>query len=263
MSSPDVASPPTPTPTPGRLRTANLVVGAVHLAQAALILVLSNTFALPVVATYQDGPPGTAATGESFTLFDVRFGWAIAGFLALAAADHLLMAAPGINGWYERQLARGRNTARWVEYSVSASVMIVLICLLTGIDSVYALVAVFGVNVSMILFGLVMERINPDREHVDWWPFGFGCIAGITPWIAITIAIVGTQVEYSGVPGFVFAIFVSLFILFNCFALNQWLQYRRLGPWRNYRFGEAAYIVLSLVAKSALAWQVFGGTLAS
>jgi len=47
------------------------------------------------------------------------------------------------------------------------------------------------------------------------------------------------------------------------FALNQWLQYRRVGRWGDYLFGEYVYVALSLVAKSALAWQVFGGTLAS
>ena len=50
---------------------------------------------------------------------------------------------------------------------------------------------------------------------------------------------------------------------FNSFAVNQWLQYRQVGPWRSYAFGEKAYLVLSLVAKSALAWQIFGGSLAS
>ena len=33
--------------------------------------------------------------------------------------------------------------------------------------------------------------------------------------------------------------------------------------WRSYVFGEKAYLVLSLVAKSALAWQIFAGSLAS
>jgi hypothetical protein len=61
----------------------------------------------------------------------------------------------------------------------------------------------------------------------------------------------------------VYGIFVSLFILFNISALNQWLQYRRLGRWSDYLVGERAYITLSLVAKSLLAWQVFAGTLAS
>ena len=55
---------------------------------------------------------------------------------------------------------------------------------------------------------------------------------------------------------------MSLFVFFNVFAVNQWLQYRQVGRWRDYLVGERAYITLSLVAKSALAWQVFGGTLA-
>ena len=46
------------------------------------------------------------------------------------------------------------------------------------------------------------------------------------------------------------------------FALNQWLQYRRVGRWSSYAWGEKVYLVLSLVAKSALAWQIFGGSLA-
>ena len=54
-----------------------------------------------------------------------------------------------------------------------------------------------------------------------------------------------------------------MFLFFNSFALNQWLQYRRVGPWRSYAFGERSYLVLSLVAKSALAWQIFAGSLAS
>ncbi|MEP7089802.1 MAG: hypothetical protein ABI776_06795 [Nocardioidaceae bacterium] len=55
----------------------------------------------------------------------------------------------------------------------------------------------------------------------------------------------------------------SLFVFFMSFALNQWLQYRRIGRWDDYLHGEKVYLVLSLVAKSALAWQIFGGSLAA
>jgi hypothetical protein len=63
-------------------------------------------------------------------------------------------------------------------------------------------------------------------------------------------------------PTFVYAIIVSLFILFNIFAVNMWLQYRQIGPWRDYLVGEKAYILLSLTAKALLAWQVFAAVLA-
>ncbi len=82
------------------------------------------------------------------------------------------------------------------------------------------------------------------------------------PWLLIGIYIWSPSNDASP-PGFVYAIFVSLFVCFNSFALNMVLQYKRVGPWRDYLVGEGAYIVLSLTAKTALAWQVFGGTLAT
>jgi hypothetical protein len=59
----------------------------------------------------------------------------------------------------------------------------------------------------------------------------------------------------------VYGIIISLFVFFNTFAINQVLQYRQVGKWRDYLYGERVYITLSLVAKTALAWQVFSGAI--
>lgn len=256
------------------LRNWNLGVGSLHLVQAIVILLISSSFAIPVVATVQTGPPG-AAGSLSLTkqFFEFNFPIAIAIFLFLAAGDHLLMAIPPVRHWYEANLRRGVNYARWIEYSISASIMILLIGLLNGINNLYAMMAIFGVNAAMILFGLVMEQVNRDRTTVNWWPFILGCIVGIVPWIAITFALVtaatdstvidGVAANPDGVPAFVYAIVISLFLLFNCFAVNQWLQFRGRGRFADHLHGEKVYLVLSLVAKSALAWQIFGGTLAN
>jgi len=245
-----------------RLRWFNLIVGLVHLAQAIAIFAISNDFSLPVTASFLAGPPGTELS-ERETLFDIPVGPFVGVFLLLAAVDHLLMAAPGIWPWYRDNLRRGINQARWWEYSVSASIMIVLIALVTGISDIGALVAIFGVNAAMILFGLVMEQVNPDREHVNWTPFLLGCLVGAVPWLIIAYQIIGAENRATdgGVPTFVYGIFASLFLLFNSFAVNMVLQYRRVGRWRDFLFGEQAYIVLSLTAKTALAWQVFANTL--
>lgn len=242
------------------LRRWNLGVGGVHLAQAVAVVALSNGFAIPVVAAVQTGPPGTPLVEEA-TFFDLRFSYAIGLFLVLAAIDHLLVGTAA-RGWYEANLRRGINVARWAEYSVSASVMVVLIAMLTGVTDLYAIIGLIAANAAMIGFGYLMERVNQDREQLSWRPFVLGCVVGAVPWVVITIAIIVSSVEADGVPGFVYAIFVSLFLLFNCFAVNQWLQYRRRGRFADYLYGEKVYLVLSLVAKSLLAWQVFAGTLA-
>jgi hypothetical protein len=244
----------------GRLRLWNAALAVAHAAQGVAILVLANDTTIPITWSFIDGPP---ASGSQTTevLYDLPFGPAVAAFLFLAALDHGLMAAPRVHGWYERNLAQEVNPARWWEYSVSASLMIVLIAMLTGIRDVAALLALFGVNAAMILFGLVMERVNRPGAPVDWRPFVYGSVLGAVPWLAIAIQLGHSEAE-ADVPGFVFAIFVSLFVLFFSFAANMALQYLRVGPWRDYLFGERMYLVLSLVAKSVLAWQVFAGALA-
>ena len=242
-----------------RLRVWNASLAAVHAAQAALILALSNAFALPITISFMTGPPGTASTTN--TVYDLPIGPVVAVFLLLAALDHGLMAAPRIHGWYESNLRRERNPARWWEYSVSASLMIVLIAMYTGIGDLAALIAIFGVNATMILFGLAMEYANRPGSPVVWRPFLYGCIAGAVPWIAITVQIGYSQAQTGNVPAFVFGIFASLFVLFMSFAVNMALQYRRRGRWQSYLFGEQVYLLLSLTAKSLLAWQIFFPTL--
>jgi len=242
------------------LRRWNLGVGSAHLAQAVAILLLAGAVSLPVSIGYLTGPPGAGEYGGPQLLFDLRIDVAVAAFLLLAAIDHLSVGTWG-RRWYERQVVRGINPARWWEYSISASLMVVLIAMLAGVREGTALVALFGANAAMILFGLVMERVNLGREAVRWRPFVFGCIVGAVPWVAIALQLAVSQSRAS-VPGFVIGIFVSLLILFNSFAVNMWLHYRRIGPWSDPLFAEKAYVVLSLVAKSVLAWQVYGGALA-
>jgi hypothetical protein len=244
------------TPNLGRLRAYNLVMAALHAIQGVLMVALSNDFALPVTASFMEGPPGTI--GSTRELFTLPLGPAVAAFLFMSAAAHLIVAGPAWR-WYAAQLGHSRSSARWIEYAFSSSLMIVLIAMITGIADVAALLALFGVNASMILFGLLQEHYEePGRP--GWLPFIFGCIAGAVPWIAIGIYLwaPGSTAEP---PTFVYVIFVSLFLFFNSFAVNMVLQYRQVGPWRDYLFGEYVYVALSLVAKSALAWQVFANTL--
>ncbi len=239
------------------LRRWNLGLTVLHAAQAVGILLLGNGFAIAITSTYPSGPPGAEPPAPS-ALFDVSIGVAIAVFLFLAAADHLLTATAA-RGTYESDLRRGINRFRWIEYSVSATLMIVLIGFYFGVTDITAVIGVIGANVAMIFFGWLQERMNPPgRETTTMLPFWFGTVAGAAPWVAIVINFTGSD----GAPGFVVGIFFSLLVFFSSFALNQWLQYRGIGPWRSYAFGEKVYLVLSLVAKSALAWQIFGGSLA-
>ena len=244
----------------GSIRRYNLIAGFSHLVQMVAVLALANDFSLPIVARYMAGPPGSVFA-EPITLLDTPVGLTVAIFLGLSAFFHFLVASPQFFTRYAAGLAAQRNYFRWVEYSISSSVMIVLIAQICGVSDVVAIISLFGVNASMILFGWLQEKYEQPGNG-GWLPYIFGCIAGLVPWIAITFYVlaIGGPGDTKA-PAFVYGIVISLFVLFNTFAVVQYLQYKKVGKWSDYLRGEKTYITLSLVAKSALAWQIFASTL--
>ncbi len=252
------------------LRRLNLGAGLLHLASGIVMLILATDFTLPVTAFGLNGPPGTPVSeGDFRAIADVPLAPLAASFAFLSAFFHLLIISPGVFDRYVGELRHGRNRFRWVEYSLSSTLMILLIMLISGITDAAALIGVGFANISMILFGWIMEMVNRSdtdgggvNDQVWWTPFWFGCIAGAGPWLAFVAYLwINIAQGDEGPPGFVYGILVSIFVLFNCFAVNQWLQYRARGRFADYLFGERIYIVLSFVAKTALVWQVYANVL--
>jgi hypothetical protein len=240
-----------------RLRIWNIVVGIILAVQAVLMAILTNNFSIPVTATFLQGMPGTPSTLQN--IWSIQTGWGVFTFMAISAAALLLIASPWVFPWYKRNLLQNRNYGRWIEYFFSSSIMITLISQICGITDVAALMAIFGINASMILFGGIQEKYEQPGKP-SWIPFWYGSFAGIIPWIAIVVYMVSPGVSASP-PGFVYGIIVSYFVFFNSFAVNMVLQYKQIGPWKDYLFGEKVYIILSLSAKSLLAWLVFANIL--
>ena len=246
-----------------KLKRLNLIAGALHLASLVAILFLANDAKLPVTATYLTEAPGTGNFSDPINLFNLKIGYMVATFLALSAFFHFFIISPAMFSKYAAGLKNHINIFRWVEYSLSSTIMIIVILQLNGTADYIALMGIAGVNVSMILFGWLQEKYTTPGDG-DLLPFWFGCIAGIVPWLATLVNILSPKgPTESTTPGFVYGIVISLFIMFNCFAIVQYKQYKAQGKWANYLRGEKTYIVLSLVAKSLLAWQVFSGSLAS
>lgn len=233
--------------------------------------------------------------------FSINLGQTIATFLLLSALFHFIIILPSVYPWYLKNIKKEINYLRWYEYALSSSVMIFVIAILCNIKNAAILIPIIAINACMNLFGLSMEMYNSllksnskpitlvessydttgklieetktetTTYNTDWTNYIFGCFAGAIPWIVMGVYFF-TSINRLGnidelpdrvkdILKLVKFIFPSLFIFFNCFAINMYLQYRKVGPWKDYLFGEKVYIVLSLVAKSFLAWFIWGGTL--
>ena len=246
-------------------------MGGLHLLQGIAMLFLATTviqkigeFSPQITQNYLAFNPATSSLElESKVLFDLPFGILVASFLFISAVAHALISIPKkTNEKYNADLEKGINQFRWFEYSISSSIIIVLISTLFGIYDIASLVLIFIVNATMNLFGLVMEQMNSGKSKNDiiWGPFIWGAIAGIAPWSAILLYMFCNG-NFDQVPWFVWAIVGTYFVAFNTFPVNMILQYKKVGKWENYIYGERIYIVLSLVAKSILAWLVLFGAM--
>lgn len=245
----------------------NKIAGSIHCVQgllmfgAAIAVPGVKDFSLPLTLRYQqfDNATRSLTNGET-ALGEVQVGFFVPVFLLLSAAAHFIVV------WKREEYIAGINRSvnifRWYEYALSSSVMIWAIAMFFGVQDLATLILIFSTNASMNLFGLLMETGN-EREQGEplktWAPFWFGCWAGVPPWLVIIMYFVGGP-SVAEVPGFVYGILASYAFFFNTFPVNMVLQYKKIGKWADYRYGEMGYIVLSLLSKSLLAWLVFGGT---
>ncbi len=254
------------------LRKFNSAMAALHFIQAVLMLVLGlvitniKEFRIPLNFYFLSfNTEKMKLLLDSETIGNIPIGPFVSAFLFISAIAHFLVVLPRINRFYNSRLQNGINYFRWFEYALSSSVMIVIIAMLFGAQDLGTILLIVGLNATMNLLGLMMEIHNQTTERTNWTAFIIGSFAGAFPWAIILMYFLGSAVKTSGVveqiPWFVYAIFGTYFVLFNLFPVNMVLQYKKIGRWRNYLYGERAYIILSLVAKSLLAWIVFAGTL--
>lgn len=245
------------------LRRFNTIMGFLHLIQGIFMIVVSNGTTYPIFTNYLNFDVATRSLIPNTQLFyDLPFGPAVALFLLLSAVAHFYLATIGY-GRYVDNLKKGMNPIRFYEYALSSSLMIVLIGMLIGLWDLGAIILLFSLNATMNLFGIMMELHNQHTKKVNWTAFIYGSIAGFLPWVVIMLYFVGAVNSGDAKPPvFVYAIVPTLFVFFNIFAINMVLQYKKIGPWKDYLFGERAYIILSLSAKTVLAWLIWTGTLA-
>lgn len=244
------------------LRKMNRIAATLHFVQFVFMLAASfavksfRDFKLDITYVHWEmvEKKGLVSTNSSIGLLAI--GPFVSLFFLLSAVFQGITTVGKYNTIYNLDLSKGINRFRWYEYSISSSIMIVIIALLVGISDIGYLLQIFTCNMVMNFFGLLMEVENSGEEKVKTWrPFWFGSVCGATPWIAVFISLFSG----SSPPDFVYAIFFTYFVLFQTFPLNMTLQYKKVGKWVDYHYGELVYIVLSLVAKTLLGWLVFGG----
>lgn len=177
-----------------------------------------------------------------------------------------------LNNWerYEADLKKGLNRFRWIEYSLSASLIMTLLFLLWGNLDWTQVLGCFISNMLMCWFGDMHELMNSGKakDEVDWSAFWYGSLVGVTPWVMMIIEIVRIFkiFDSSVVPWWVWLFVLEYFLLFFTFPYTMFAQYSQWGKYDNSKYpllknggylqGERTYQWLSLITKSLILWQV-------
>jgi hypothetical protein len=151
---------------------------------------------------------------------------------------------------------------RFVEYSCSASVMLVGIALLTGITDVNELVCIFTLCAVTQLLGLLCELNMHTDQHYQ------AVLAHVAGWLTFVISygtiashyltsIYTTTRQDQLVPWWVHLIIISMSIMFSMFGFVQVARILLPDLCTAY-VAENLYVVMSLLTKTALGWMILG-----
>jgi hypothetical protein len=246
------------------LKKFNFKMSLAHFVQGTIMVLLAvfitdlQDFQPEILANYMSLSEAGEVITVSKVLFKLPFAFVTTGFIFLSAFFHLLIVI--FNKTYMNQIKRGYNKFRWFEYALSSSLLIVLLAILFGVRDIQSLTIIFIANAVMNLLGLEMELQHQFFLTKRFSAYNLGWIIGLAPWAVIMMYLIFSP-GLDLIPWFAWASIIAYFAFFNSFALNMFLQYKRIGKWKDYVFGERVYVWLSLIAKSTIAWIVFSGAI--
>ena len=250
-----------------QFHTWNVWLAILFTVQAAAILLLSATHDVTITASYL--APNSLLSGANrpvlvaavHRLFEVNVGLLLSLFLLFAGLAHAI-AASVYRKRYEIELSRGVNRVRWLEYAVTAALVMAVVALLDGVYDISSLLMIMALTATMYLVGLFVDMRWGAKTINSWADCRLAALVGLLPAGVLLIYFLETSVYgRAHLPTFLYYLYGSLGVIFLALATNFYLQHARRGKWADYLYGERIFMIISLLAKTAVAWQIFAGLL--
>ena len=264
---------------------ANIVVAlAVHLFQAVFLALRANEHAVQLYVYYSGWRPAdpnygcfeTLPSGEKnvCTVIQTRTestkismkALTVGFFLLSFAFQFLPMVLPGGRTAYLKFVRNGVQAFRYVEYSISASLMVMQFGVLVGVDDVNVILQLFWASAATMILGLCADAIDYYQRKADIVRSSFAAtfirvVPAYTAWNVFVFQwiFVGGRFVYSisagtTAPKELYAIVILEFLAFLSFGINAALASANvIGRVTS----EWVYIALSAVAKTILAEILF------
>ena len=178
-------------------------------------------------------------------------------YFMFTALFHLLYASDFFgSGLYSRAVANMNSWFRWIEYSISSTVLTFLVAIVCGVKSLDSMILIIVMNIGVMLCGQISESVitKPNGKPI-------ALVAVLIGWILLLgifgilfknffMALSDATANGFEVPWFVYTIIIIFFVFYSLFGLtNLWWILGKEHTIQRYLKVEKAYIVLSFLSK--------------
>jgi hypothetical protein len=220
---------------------------------------------------------------QSFTL---QLAWVVAAFPLITMFFHFYLGSPWGQPAYKANLALQRNPFRWVEYSITASIMLTAIAGLSDVREVDVHLGIFGLMMGLNILGLgVEDALASGRKYTAIIMFNAATIMLLIAFYPILNGFrkfqkltkdrsgdlsafyttffgdspIGENIKDGGkfeIPSFVTYAVYGIFLLYFIYPILLLLRWAGV---LSYGGGEKAFIIASFTAKAFLVIAVASG----
>ncbi len=260
----------------------NYVAIAAHVAFATYIFVQKQDWKAPFAVEWKDWVPANSTlkcfdttingTKNMCTMVDrteTLFNASIkleSGLFHLLSAIFETIAIMWDRKKYIEDAAIGKNALRWIEYSISASLMILIIAQVNGITSAWTQILLFAGTATIMIIGLVgeNERVNNNTsgKNQKWTIHLMGWGLHLAIWSVIIwnfqLTMTRQTSEVTKPPKAVQWMIYVIFVFFTSFGFVQLAQTAGRFKDRQY-IAEIVYVSLSLTSKTVMGFLLFSG----
>ena len=162
---------------------------------------------------------------------------------------------------YIDEVKSGKNRFRWIEYAITASMMIYIYSILSGVKDLYTCFLFVILNIVMMSFGYFTELSRTKESKLTAIIMGFFILTVIFS-IAYYqfVANIDAAKEKFDIPDWVYAVVIAMIFWWVSFGVVAILYYRAyLKGTLDFTRYEKYYIFLSFVSKAFMGYYITFG----
>lgn len=186
----------------------------------------------------------------------------IAGIFLITGIFHTFYATDGFDsGLYSRELKKGYNRFRWLEYSITSTMMIFVLSLMSGIKDYQIIYELCVLNIMLMSLGYFLERgVNKEVKYIAL-ALGFGLLITIFTTLLINFYSI---IEENNLPNWLNYVLIPMLIWWLSFGIVAFANVMNQDK-QNYDFVyyEKCYIFLSYFSKANMGYYITYGLVTS